>query len=264
MKRDYKVLLEYIRNSFRDYITKANLKSVVLGISGGIDSALVAAIVHPVCKEIKIPLIGVSLPSSSNKSDEIERANSVGKNFCDVFLTLNIDKYAFAFNYDLSPADRVLREEKIRQGNIKARIRMIVLYDIAQKNNGLVLGTDNLTEYYLGFWTLHGDVGDLGLIQNLWKTEVYELSKYILSLVVEIDKSEKFHAFKSCIEAIPTDGLGITSSDLEQIKAKSYDEVDIILKDWILNKKGDVNNPVIQRYERTHFKRKNPYNLEIK
>lgn len=57
----------------------------------------------------------------------------------------------------------------------QARCRMMYLYDIASRHKGLVMSTDNQTEYQLGFWTIHGDVGDFDPIQDLWKTEVYEL-----------------------------------------------------------------------------------------
>jgi len=262
-KTDYKKELNKTRDFFREYILNAKLQSVVLGVSGGIDSALVAAIVKPVCDEIKIPLIGVSLPSLSNKKDEQDRADMVGRSLCTNYITRNIENYFHILNYDLGSEDRVIKEEKIRKGNIKARIRMIILYDIAFKNKGLVLSTDNLTEYYLGFWTIFGDQGDLGLIQNIWKTEVYALAEYIIQNEYdkERDYYNRYNALDECIEAVPTDGLGITSSDLEQIGVKSYLEVDIILNDWIRNKKGDKNHPVIQRYERTHFKRNHPCNL---
>lgn len=61
----------------------------------------------------------------------------------------------------------------IANGNLQARCRMIHLYDLAGIHGGLVMSTDNQTEYQLGFWTIHGDVGDFDPIQDLWKTEVY-------------------------------------------------------------------------------------------
>ena len=105
---------------------------------------------------------------------------------------------------------------------------MIYLYDIAQEHNGLVLSTDNWTELMLGFWTLHGDCGDYGMIQNLWKTEVYEMA----STFVENLEEKRSRALLDCIEAIPTDGLGISASDLDQIGAESYKEVDEILQNF--------------------------------
>jgi len=261
-KMDYKEELEFIRNSFKDYITKSGLKSVVLGVSGGIDSALIAAIIAPSCRELGIKFIGVSLPGGSNKADEIERANMIGESFCDEYSEKSIEGIMAALQTEmLADPHPSSIEDKIRLGNMKARTRMILLYDMAQKNNGLVMSTDNLTELFLGFWTLHGDVGDFGLIQNLWKTDVYNLARYIDRTELGGHASD---ALRGCITATPTDGLGITNSDLEQIGVASYEEVDVILSDWIYHMQGDPSNPVIKRYERTHFKRSNPYNLEIK
>ena len=139
---------------------------------------------------------------------------------------------------------------------------MIQLYHLAHEFEGMVLSTDNLTEYYLGFWTLHGDVGDFGMMQNLWKTEVYGLAKYISDKYELIDRSDTSEAIKSCIKAEPTDGLGITESDLIQIEADSYFEVDRILIDYIVNKSLKYqDHPVIKRYENTHIKRNNPLNI---
>lgn len=135
----------------------------------------------------------------------------------------------------------------IANGNLQARCRMKHLYDIASIRKGLVMSTDNQTEYQLGFWTIHGDVGDFDPIQDLWKTEVYGLANYLRdrykSKALEAlhndykETCDKYRAmsyavYSSC-KLIPTDGLGISNSDLEQIGAKSYDEVDDILSRYI-------------------------------
>jgi NAD+ synthetase len=93
---------------------------------------------------------------------------------------------------------------KMRQGNMKARMRMMILYDLAQLYRGIVISTDNYTEFLTGFWTLHGDVGDYAPIINLWKSEVFFLSKFLLK---ECDENQKF-ALQQCIDATPEDGLG--------------------------------------------------------
>lgn len=119
--------------------------------------------------------------------------------------------------------------------------RMMYLYDIASRHKGLVMSTDNQTEYQLGFWTIHGDVGDFDPIQDLWKTEVYELAKWISNRYKNIEHhhtimtgaGSKSDAIELSIALTPTDGLGISNSDLEQIGAKSYDEVDDILSRYI-------------------------------
>jgi NAD+ synthase len=285
----------YLRGELNNYIKTNNLKSLVLGVSGGADSALIAALVKPVCDELCIPLIGRSIPIQSNKLDEIQRANMICNAFCSDYKVVDLTHaYMNMINdgMDEVNATHVLdtHNDKIRRGNIKARIRMIYLYNLASAHGGLVLSTDNLTELMVGFWTLHGDVGDYGLIQKYWKTEVYELMSYLVTTYGphSIKGTERAEALLACINAVPTDGLGITSSDLEQLGASTYAEVDKILKTWLTfdsdsftwddhlkydDRKENydefveyrqtlANHPVIQRYRASMFKRENPLNVE--
>ncbi len=264
MLTDYRTAIENIREELKNYLVSSSLKSLVLGVSGGIDSALTIALAKPICDELNIPIISRSITIKTNKPDEILRAKMCGEAFSHDFREIDLSK-AFdilqqTVTEDFETADKEIVEYKIRIGNIKARTRMIYLYDIAGKNKGMVLSTDNYTELLLGFWTLHGDVGDYGMIQNLWKTEVYNMSKY---LVRNFDNKAQAKALQSCIDATPTDGLGITNSDLDQIGAKSYSEVDVILIDMLKNneKSKYKNHKVVQRYRNSMFKRENPYNI---
>jgi len=262
-----KVILN-IQEELRRYIKENAIKSLVIGVSGGIDSALCCAIAHPVCRDLGIPLIGRSLPIES-KSDEITRAHLIGEVFCDLFDVKDLA------NPVRSMLDATFHNGwengTIRQANIKARMRMIYLYDLAQLHNGMVLSTDNLTELLLGFWTLHGDVGDYGMLQNLWKTEVYELAKYkVTQFKVTAGQKQHADALQACIDAVPTDGLGVSDSDFDQLGADSYEEIDKILQGYFNELAKDENSdnvrsiekhPVIQRHLRTEFKRNNPYNI---
>ena len=192
-----------------EYITDNHLNSLVLGISGGIDSTVVACLASVACKTAKIPLIGRSLPAHSNDPEELRAAILVGEAFCDDFKEVAIERiYA-------KVADEIeLNEGKmnlLQLGNIKARLRMIYLYNLASIHKGCVLDTDNRTEHELGFWTIHGDVGDLncGLIY-LWKTEVYELAEYLSKDAIGFSEKQK-KALKESIKLIPTDGNGVMS-----------------------------------------------------
>ncbi len=113
---------------------------------------------------------------------------------------------------------------KIAQGNLRARIRMAFgLYHIAMRVGGLVMSTDNLSEYFLSFWTKHGDVGDLGLIQLMFKgSEVYDLLRWF-------NKYRFDRRITPIIEAEPDDGLGIANGDADQIGAE-YPDSDIITR----------------------------------
>lgn len=261
---NYEKVFNTLVEETANYVTSNGLKAMVLGISGGIDSTVVAAICHEVSKKTGIPLIGRSLPIK-NKEDEFDVSKLVGEAFCDEFKVFNLsDSYKASLfdlcadaglikdckGYDwywLSDLEELAGRTPIANGNIQARCRMIHLYDIASIRKGLVMSTDNQTEYQLGFWTIHGDVGDFDPIQDLWKTEVYGLANYLRdryrSKALEAlhndykETCDKYRAmsyavYSSC-KLIPTDGLGISNSDLEQIGAKSYDEVDDILSRYI-------------------------------
>lgn len=242
---DYNKVFSVLVEETKNYLFENSLKAMVLGISGGIDSTVVAAICHEVSKQTGIPLIGRSLPIK-NKKDEFDVSKLVGKAFCNNFEVTNLYE---VFNKFLTLVDgdnlTSLRQTPIANGNIQARLRMIYLYNLASIYNGLVISTDNQTEYQLGFWTIHGDVGDFDPIQGLWKTEVYELAKWLIGYYygcgikkeVGTDGARKIcdmcEAIKKSMSLTPTDGLGISNSDLEQIGAKSYNEVDDILKTLI-------------------------------
>lgn len=222
---DYKVVTENISNGLKSYFKKNNISVAVLGISGGIDSTVTAAL----CKICGIHLVGISMPCSTNKSDEVSAASKVGSEFCDEFKEVNIQE-AFESVSKLTDLASGMKETPISQGNVKARLRMITLYDIASKRHGIVLDTDNLTEHYLGFWTLKGDEGDFNPIGGLWKHEVYGLAKYLNDTYF----SGSSQALAESIALVPTDGNGVSSSDLEQIAPnKTYDDVDEILMAWV-------------------------------
>jgi NAD+ synthetase len=205
-------VIQKMQSKITSYVSDNNLKSLVLGISGGIDSAFAAALLRPVCDEINIPLIGRSITIETNKKDEIERSILIGENFCHNFKYMDYTSLFQTFQKEFPLID-CSHLSKLRMGNCKARIRMIVLYDIAQLHSGLVISTDNFTEYLTGFWTLHGDVGDYAPFCHLWKTEIYFASKLIAKKLHLNSKK----ALQLCINAIPTDGLGISNSDLDQL-----------------------------------------------
>ena len=249
---DYGKVFDILVKRTEDYICSNNLKCMVLGISGGIDSTVVAAICHEVSKRTGVPLIGRSLPTKHNKEGEKSAALMVGKAFCNDFKEVSI-KYPYDAYLDfLEGVDEDINP--IADGNIQARLRMIYLYNLASIHKGLVMDTDNLTENNLGYFTIHGDVGDFNPIGGLWKTEVFELAKWLLShysfqlphdmyeaTAEQLEKAGKIfqqgRAVKESLKLKPTAGLGITDSDLDEIGAESYDQVDYILQEILAWKK---------------------------
>ena len=247
MNKDYNEIFKKLIQGTEDYLIKNNLHSQILGISGGIDSTIVAAICREVSDHIGISLIGRSLPTKFNKEEETTAADLVGKAFCDDYLSesINIPYNAIriAFNSREVSAGNS-KEYPISNGNIQARLRMIYLYNLASIHGGIVIDTDNLTENNLGYFTIHGDVGDFNPIGGLWKTEIFELAKYLVEFYTERSKIhsrsdlrdediKRAEAISFSLNLIPTAGLGITSSDLEELEAGSYEQVDAILKNLV-------------------------------
>lgn len=240
---NYEKVFNVLVEETKKYLLDNNLKAMILGISGGIDSTVTAAICHEVSKQTGIPLIGRSLPIK-NKEDEFDASKLVGEAFCDDFCVCNlfstydrVSKDIKSFEYDHSIKVYNTTEHygvtSISEGNIQARLRMIYLYTLVSIHNGLVMSTDNQTEYQLGFWTIHGDVGDFDPLQDLWKTEVYNLAGWLSDYYKELKYYQKYEAINWSIGLTPTDGLGISNSDLDQIGAESYADVDAILQDFL-------------------------------
>jgi NAD+ synthetase len=184
--RDYSQVFDEIVKQTGEYCIKYNLKSLVLGLSGGLDSTVCAAIGYEVSRIYGVKLIGISLPCSTNTNEERRTATLCSECFCDEYKEINLqDLYLLT----RGKCDTEIGESThVSQGNIKARLRMIMLYNAASINSGIVIDTDNLSEHYLGFWTIHGDVGDFKPLGKLWKTEVYELAKYIKNYYSDIVK----------------------------------------------------------------------------
>jgi NAD+ synthetase len=258
---DYGKVFETIVEKTAKYLTDNNIKAQILGISGGIDSTVCAAICHEVSKKTGIPLIGRSLPTKFNTEGETTTADLVGKAFCNDYKEVNIHGLYNRMLYFIGETEdscldlssnimyEIIGEFPKQQtlaanGNIQARLRMIYLYNLASIHRGLVMDTDNLTENNLGYFTIHGDVGDFNPIGGLWKTEVFALAAYIKDHYYFESKvhsnpslmeaaSNKAIAIEASLKLKPTAGLGITNSDLDEIGADSYDQVDYILQELL-------------------------------
>lgn len=224
-----------LKEDLDNYLVDNDIYDVVIGISGGIDSALVAAI----CSLVPdIQVHGLSMPTKTTNPQELTNSKAVGEAFCDFFTVKNIDVIA---DMAWDQATSVGRKSNLRKGNMKARLRMMYLYDLAAMHKGIVMDTGNKTENTLGFYTIHGDGHmDYSLLWNLTKTQVYELAKFLVaadSRTCEVYLTDyQAEALQLAIDIAPQDGLGITSTDENQIGA-TYKEVDEYLFDH-----KDLNN----------------------
>ena len=252
-----------------DYFIDNDIHAGVLGVSGGIDSTIVAYVFNEVSKRLNesgygFQLVGISMPTETTDRDEFRISELVGHAFCDSFKVLDITNEAQAIVVP-SIEGRWDWLNKFRLGNVKSRLRMIHLYDLAKAFGGIVLGTDNYTEFLLGYSTIGGDgLFDYCPIQYLWKTEVYELANYFLQKEIDNKSWDKVHALDESIGIPPQAGLGISKTDLEEIGAPDYYTVDTILKSVVEDTPlpEDFNeaviNTVLRRYENNKYKRNLP------
>jgi len=159
-----------------DYCTKTGHKEVLLGLSGGIDSALVATIaVAALGKDV---VTGVLMPSRYSSLGSIQDAEALVKNLGIKVITLPIEHMHSAFERIHADANSQL--EGIAEENAQARMRGMLLMSLANQHNALLLTTGNKSELAVGYSTLYGDMcGAVSVIGDLYKTEVWEMSKWI-------------------------------------------------------------------------------------
>ncbi len=207
-------VIDYIVDWLKDYATNAGIKGFVIGVSGGIDSAVTSTL----CAKTGLELLCLEMPIHQAESQVSRAANHINwlqGNFNNVHRELvNLTP---VFDSLIAALPAVENEESrfMSLANTRARLRMTSLYYFAALNGYLVAGTGNKVEDFgVGFYTKYGDGGvDLSPIADLLKTEVYEIAK-VLGINTEI------------IVAPPTDGLwGDDRTDEDQIGA-SYPELE--------------------------------------
>jgi NAD+ synthase (glutamine-hydrolysing) len=161
----------------RDYVRKCGFKQALIGLSGGIDSALVAAIaVDALGKE---NVIGVGMPSPYSSQGSIDDSCALARNVGIRFETIRIDGIFNQFIHALAPVFAG-RAVDVTEENIQSRIRGTLLMALSNKLGALVLTTGNKSEMAVGYCTLYGDmVGALAVIGDLVKTRVYRLARYV-------------------------------------------------------------------------------------
>ena len=239
----------------RLYREQSGVEAVVLGMSGGVDSALTAAIF----KNAGYRVVGVTMPIHQHPDETrrgIEACKALGIEHRHIDLSYLFD-ISLEAEAALDPELKSPEPDKavlVRRGNVRARLRMITLYNLASALRGMVASTDNFSELSAGFWTLHGDVGDFSPIQALLKSwEVPYLAR--LNGVPE-----------NTVQATPTDGLGIDAGDEAQL-GSSYLEWDLMVfalgRDLpVPESERRVRDAVTSRMRATWFKRRNPIQLE--
>ena len=250
-----------IVQQLRDYSSKHRVHKVVIGMSGGIDSALTASLF----KSAGYTVTGVTMPIHQDDAETergIAACEALGIEHVHFDLTKLFNytvKYYKDADIDFAKelVDKNMQEQTVRKGNIRARLRMSVLYNLASKQGGIVGSTDNFSELAAGFWTLHGDVGDVAPIQSLTKSWEVPMLAAVQGVPQDI------------ILATPTDGLGIDIGDEAQL-GFSYAELDLTILNTLHGDHGDnptmedqeLVDSIIHRIGQTAYKRNNPVNFD--
>lgn len=160
----------------RDYVTKCHFSTTVLGLSGGIDSALTAAIAADALGAENV--LAVALPSPYSSKESLEDAQQLAENLGCRFEIIEIAELFSTFTQNLSPLFEG-REEDVTEQNLQARIRGNLLMALSNKFGNLLLTTGNKSEMAVGYCTLYGDMnGGLAVISDVPKQLVYQLSEY--------------------------------------------------------------------------------------
>ena len=215
--KDYDQLKFDIDRWLKDYYYMYAIKAFVVGVSGGIDSAVVSTL----CAETELPTYVLTMPLHSKKENTAlsdAHAKALMKKYSNVRV-VNID-LSNTYESLLFDIDQDFVNNQLANANTKSRLRMVTLYQVAGSVGGIVVGTGNKVEDYgVGFYTKYGDGGvDIAPIADLYKTEVRELGRH-MGVSTEI------------INAPPTDGLwddgrtdedqiGVTYEQLEEAMEK--------------------------------------------
>lgn len=197
-----------IKNFITDKQSEIGFDTAVIGLSGGIDSGLTAVLTEKALSKDRTEI--VFLPESSTPDRDKRDVEELSSEFNLDVRTIEIDDFVEVFSREFSALS------ELSEANIKARIRMVILYTIANEKNGVVVGTGNSSEWLLGYFTKYGDgAADIAPILHLFKTEVKQLSRHL-------------DLPKTIIDKPPSAGLWDGQTDEEELGA-SYEKLDRIL-----------------------------------
>ena len=240
-------------------LSKADKKIVIIAVSGGIDSAVALYLLNETIPLENIYVIHLNYfkESISRFQTTIKPLNLPEENILLYPINGAVDTFAKELQVKIQ-TKKVMQNnaiEKVRMGNIMARVRMTFLFDQARKLNALVCGTENRSENYLGYFTRFGDAAsDFEVINHLYKTEVRALAR-------------ELHVPQDIIDAPPSAGLWDNQTDEKELGC-TYDEIDEVLRLHFderltieeIEKQGYKNvRKILQRVEKNRFKHEVPY-----
>lgn len=254
LKIDTKKIHEYLVAQLREYFEKTGFKKAVIGLSGGVDSALVAYLLRDTLGAENVTAI--MMPYKTSNPDSLNHAKLVVEdtkiNAMTREITPMIDAFFETYEKDAST---------LRKGNKMARERMSILYDYSAKEKALVVGTSNKTEIYLGYSTQFGDSASaINPLGDLYKSQVWELSKY---LGVPDEIINKKPSADLWLGQTDEEELGITYVDADKILYRMLDE-DMTKEELVANDfKEEIIDKVLYRMKSSEYKRHMPIIIKI-
>jgi NAD+ synthase/NAD+ synthase (glutamine-hydrolysing) len=215
----------------RDYLQKCGFQEVVLGLSGGIDSALVAVVAAEALGKDKV--LGVAMPSRFSSAGSVADAEALAKRLGIRYQEIPIEDTFSAMLGSIAPA-RQGRSGGLTEENLQSRIRGMTLMAISNDSGRLLLTTGNKSEMAVGYCTLYGDMcGALAVIADVPKTLVYRISRWI--------NREREIIPKNSIEKAPSAELRPDQKDQDSLPP--YEELDRILESYVVNE-GSIQGMV--------------------
>jgi NAD+ synthetase len=241
----------------RDYVRKCGFHTVVLGLSGGIDSALVAALAVEALGADRV--FGVALPSRYSSEHSVADARALAENLGIAFQIVPIGEVHSSFEHTLAPLFAG-HSPDVTEENLQARTRGVLLMALSNKFNHLLLTTGNKSELAVGYATLYGDMcGGLAVISDVPKTTVYELCRWMNT------RTGRAVIPESTLTKPPSAEL--RPDQVDQDSLPPYDILDEILERYIESDQGaseiiqagfepEVVRRVIRLVDRSEYKRR--------
>ena len=223
---DIELIHSAIITGIRDYFNKSGFKKAILGLSGGIDSALVNALAYEALGAENV--LSVMMPSKYSSKGSVDDSIDLCKNTGNPYYIIPIENTIAAFEQSLSTFFEGLQMDTTEE-NLQARNRGVLLMALSNKFGHILLNTSNKSESAVGYATLYGDMcGGLSVIGDLYKTQVYAMSKYINRNGTVIPEA--------IINKAPSAELRPNQLDSDSLP--SYDVLDKLLFHYIENQKG--------------------------